>query len=897
MGRDADIAKLGAALEGLSRGENPLVIVRGEPGIGKTRLLGWVADRAAERRWELLAGRATELESSVPLGLFREALPGLPEPPAVEADGRWGLFRILTEQLQDRGRLVMVLDDAHWADSVSQELLETLVRRPPRVPHGLVIAMRPGPVSDKLSAAIRSTGRAHTVIDLTPLDRDAADELMGTGWSDDDRRRMFEASGGNPLFLEELAKADGLASLPGGVIAAVSVDVAALSDAARALVQAGAVVGDPFDIDVARLTAHLDLNTALASADALVERGLVRGTSSLREFAFRHPVIRTAVYEGLPQGHRLSSHARAAEVLLEANSPLPNIARHLALTAAAGDKVAAALLRDASAQVRAQAPSIAADWLVASQRAAAANDPTLASELAEALIQSGRLDEALAVAEEYTSAGGRADEHGRRLTVVAASVERLLGRHDASLRRLTRSLESPDTAGKAELMAALALTSYELGDYEAMGQWAASAKAAETSDELVHGVAAAILAIGHRNSGRYVESDAEADFAVASVHRATDSELASRSELLVAIPWALVAVERFEDALTVSRRGAAAARRAGNVVGAVPLGIAEVLALGLLGRIDKSAAAADRTELEARLVHNEQSLQWALWMRAYFLLEAGELDLARAAASESVALAERLDSSALVTIGNAVLGAVLLADGKADHAVPLLAAYDVEPGWIARWAPRLVEASITVGDLTSAAAWADRAAAVSRASGLHGAVAAAERAGSMVALANGDLPTASKLAHSAIDRAVGIGARLDEAQARILAAKASADKVDAIAQLKAAHDLAAGGGAQRTVEEASRELRKLGHRMGRGGVRGVGETGIDSLSGREREIAALVGLGLTNREIAARLFLSEKTIESHLSKAFTKLGVTSRAALAARTAAPPFDPQASPVHD
>ena len=885
VGRDAEIAELGSALDGVIRGERRVVIVRGEAGIGKTRLLGWLADRARELRLEPVTGRATELESGVPLGLFLEALPTF-QAPAQDADSRWGLFRTMTAHLEGRGRLVLILDDAHWADPVSQELLETLVRRPPHVPHLLVIAMRPGVVSDKLNAAVRSTGRACTVISLQPLDRGGADELVGPGWTEDDRLRMFETSGGNPLFLEELAKADGSAGLPGGVVATVSVDLAALSDPARALVQAGAVVGDPFDIDIARRTANLDLDVALTSADELVDRGLVRGTSSLREFAFRHPVIRTAVYEGLPVGQRLASHARAAEVLAGANSSLPNIARHLALTAAAGDIDAAAVLREAAAQVRGQAPSIAADWLVASRRAAAVNDPILDSDLAEALVQSGRLDEALGVADENTSPGRRAREHGRRLTVVAASVERLLGRHDASLRRLTRSLdESPDPAGRAEVMAALALSSYELGDYEAMGRWAASARAEETTDELVHGVAAAILAIGYRSSGRHAESDAEAGFAIATVARASDAELAARSELLVAIPWALVAVEQLTDALAVSRRSTVAVRKAGNIVGAVPLGIAEVLALGLLGRIEESTAAADRNELEARLAHNDQSLQWALWMRAYVLLETGSLDLARHAATESVALAERLDASALITVGNAVLGAVLLADGKPERALPMLAAYDVEPGWIARWAPRLVAAHIALGDLDGAAASADRAVAVSRASGLNGAFAAADRAGSMVALARGDGAAASRLARSAIDLAAGMGARLDEAQARILAAKASADKDEAVRQLRAAHDLAVNGGARRTAEEATRELRKLGQRVGHGGVRGVGQSGIDSLSGREREIADLVALGLTNREIAARLFLSDKTVESHLSKAFAKLGVSSRAALAAQVSA------------
>lgn len=886
VGRDAEIAELDSAIDGMSRGERRLLIVHGEAGIGKTRLLGHLADRAHDQRLEPLVGRATELESGVPLALFRDALPMLPQPSAEDVDGRWALFRTLTEQLESRARLVLVLDDFHWADPVSRDLLEMLVRRPPDMPHTLVIAGRPAPAMDTIKAVVRSVGRGFTDLPLGPLSRSAADDLMDSRWTDDERDRMFETSGGNPLYLEELDKADEFGRLPAGLIAAVSVDLAALGDAARALVRAGAVLGDPFDIEVARRTADLDLDDALTAADELIERGLVQGTEALREFAFRHPVIRSAVYQGQSPGGRLASHARAAAVLADANSPIMSRALHLALTAAPGDTAAAAILREAAGLVRSQAPSIAADWLLASRRAAATDDLTLASELAEALVQSGRLDEALDVADENASSSGRAEEHGRRLTVVAASVERLLGRHDASLRRLSRGLEeSSETSGKVEMMAAIALSAYELGDYKRMAHWASQVRVEETADPLVRGAASAMLAIGYRFAGRLDESELEVELAVAAVRRSSDEELCAKAELVVAIPWALVAVERFADGLDVARRASAAVRMAGNIVGSVPLGIAEVLALGLIGRIDEAVVAAEQTELAARLSHNDQSLQWALWMRAWIVLEAGDVDAAMAAASESVALAQKLDRSALVTIGNAVLGSVLLAAGQAHAAQPLLAAYDLEPGWIARWAPRLVESELELGRLDAAAASVERAVARSRESGLNGALAAAERAGSMVALARNDLHTASRLASSAIERASRLGARLDEAQARILAAKISTDKDEAARQLRSAHSLAKVGGAHRTAEEATRQLRKLGLRIGRGGVRGSGTPGIDSLSGREREIADLVALGMTNREIATRLFLSDKTVESHLSNAFAKLGVTSRAALAAHVSA------------
>ena len=208
VGRDAEIAELETVLEAVAGGERRLVVVRGEAGIGKTCLLAWLASLAQQRRLEPFRGRATELETDVPLALFREALPDLAAVPDGGAEGRWQLSRTVGDLLASRGRFVAVLDDVHWADPVSRELLETLVRRPPAVAHLIVVGSRPGAVADALVVAARSAGRPASVLDLAPLSRPAADELVGGDWSEADRSRMFETSGGNPLFLEELARAE-----------------------------------------------------------------------------------------------------------------------------------------------------------------------------------------------------------------------------------------------------------------------------------------------------------------------------------------------------------------------------------------------------------------------------------------------------------------------------------------------------------------------------------------------------------------------------------------------------------------------------------------------------------------------------------------------------------------
>jgi DNA-binding CsgD family transcriptional regulator len=308
-----------------------------------------------------------------------------------------------------------------------------------------------------------------------------------------------------------------------------------------------------------------------------------------------------------------------------------------------------------------------------------------------------------------------------------------------------------------------------------------------------------------------------------------------------------------------------------------------VLALGLLGRITEAVAAADDAEQTARVTGNAQAVQWALWMKAWTLLESGSLDAALVAADESTELGEALDASALATIGRTVRGAVLVARGEFEAGRELVALYDVDPGWICRWSPALVQASIALGDLELARAQAASASALAAVTGLAGPLAAGLRSEALVALAEDDFERGARLARDAIASARSIGGVLDEARGRLLVGRALGltDRSAAIRELKTVSGQAIESGASGLNDEAVRELRKLGHRVGRGGRRAGGEQGIGSLSGREREVADLVAVGSTNREIAGRLFLSEKTVERHLSHVVRKLDVRSRAEVAA----------------
>ncbi len=871
-GRDAELDTLERALDAAARGERRLLLLRGEAGIGKTRLLSELRDRAASQRFVVLEGRATELERDVPYGPILDAL----GTPGFDAGGagpeRWRAQRALGERIVAvaAGRpLLLVVDDAHWADPATRELLEHLVRRPPAESLVLAVGLRPGPAAEGLLAAQRAGGAFGVdVLDLRPLDRAAAEPLPAAISAPADRDRRFAESGGNPLLLIELARDGGAHALPGGLVAAVRAEVGALAPDAQALVRGAAIAGDPFDLDLAAAVAGLDATATLAALDEIERHALVRTTAEPRAFAFRHPVIRTAIYDGLGAGARLAGHAAAARALSAA--PPPVRARHLAHAAAPGDAVAAATLRAAATLVRPQAPGIAADWLLAARRAdPATTDP---AALAGTLIEAGRLADAVDAIDAGTAAGGAAS-----LAVLAAGVERLLGRHDAARRRLLAALDSAPPGDAPRVLADLALSAYQRGDYGEIPRWAGSAGG---SDPAVRAAAEALLAVGEVFAGRAEAGTEAADRALAALDRATDAQLAAVAELAMAIPWGLLALDRVPEGLAAATRIAAAARAG---IAAIVHDFAAVLALGMLGRMLEAETVADQAEQAARVSGNPQLVQWALWLLAWVQLERGRLDPALASANESVELATALDDSASAVVSRAVLGAVLGARGEHERASELLAAYDIDHGWICRWAPFLVESDLARGDLAAAQAHADRAAALAPATGMAAARAAAARAQALVALAAGDAPQAATLARTAIEEATAAGAQLEAARAQLVAGRAL-EGDDAIAHLTAAAEAAQSCGTERVAAEARRALRRAGVRIGKGGRRATETQGIDALSEREREVATLVSEGLTNREIGSRLFLSEKTIETHMTHVLQKLGVRSRAQVAAEVA-------------
>ena len=194
----------------------------------------------------------------------------------------------------------------------------------------------------------------------------------------------------------------------------------------------------------------------------------------------------------------------------------------------------------------------------------------------------------------------------------------------------------------------------------------------------------------------------------------------------------------------------------------------------------------------------------------------------------------------------------------------------------------LARAELARGDRDAARAWAERSEKLVDGLGLPLAEAWALHARAAIALEAGEAERAATLALDAAARAESVDAPLPAARCRTLAGVALAAagrRDDGVAELTRAESELSQLGAARYRDEAARELRRLGERVSARQRRSSGE-GLDALSGREREIAELVAEGRTNREIGAELFLSEKTVEGHLTRIFAKLGVTSRVEVA-----------------
>jgi DNA-binding CsgD family transcriptional regulator len=958
VGRAREIAELNGALDQLAGGEACFLQIVGEAGIGKSRLLGELCRGGEERGYLVLDGRAAELERDIPFGLIVDALndyvgslppallraldedlvqelaaifPSLPSQyrgSASRGEGaeRYKLHyavRTLLERLTRRTPMLLALDDVHWADAASVELLTHLLRRF-RGPLLTAVAYRPG--RTRLLAALEASARTawRSRLELAPLSAAEAEGLFGPEIDDATRATLFRESGGNPFYIEQLVRAahahprrPALGSarsreqVPNAVIAAIRDEVVGISAHARRVLEGAAVAGEPFEPELVSAISERDVAAVLASFDELLELDLIRPTDAPRRFRFRHPIVRRAVYDGTPRGWKIGAHARAAAALDAARAPASARAHHVESSARVGDERAIALLVQAGRDAAPRAPETAGRWLLAATRLLPPTEReerrmSLLAEASSALTFAGAYDESLEALDEarrLLPADGVAER--ARLVARIAFARRMSGHPFESRTLVAEALQSvpQDSAGALELTLELAIDHYWRGEFPRMYEIAREVtdRAGRLGEPLFTTWGAALCSLASTSLDRLEEGFAELAEAEAAYATLSDEELAQHIDAAGWVAQAAALLERADDALEHVRRALRLAQLTGQSPFIPGLLVLESNALFMKGRVGEAAAVAETATDAAVLTGNDQFAVWALWTDALVCSLAGDTARSLASAWEAATRSEGGIETYFSSLSRLYLAAALSAVGDPTAARTELAAVEAGPaqrlldlrgghGW-----ELLIRTQLALGDVEAAAASAATAEARSRITGLPQRMAAALCGRASVLLAQDDPAAAADAARQAMALAGSAGNPMLGARGRALLGSALAragEPEAAIAELEGAHQTLLSCGAVRDADAAAQALRRLGRRRPRRAqIARAAESGAGSLSPREREVAALVADGKRNREVAAALFLSEKTVESHLARIYDKLGVHSRAALASILS----DRQASPT--
>ena len=928
-GRAAEIAVLGDAVDRVVSGRPAVVLIEGEAGIGKTRLLAGVLEDARGRGMQVAAGRAEELERTRPFGLVAAAfgcVRSSPDPRraaiaallATRGGDRGPItvtsdpglrfravdaFADLAEELALAGPLVIGVDDLQWADPSSLLTLAAVSRRLAYLPVALIGCLRPSPripELDRLAGLLLDAGgrilavRGLTERAVAELVAEAVAAVPGPGLL-----AGISGAAGNPLFVTELLGAlaqEGAIETAGGRAEVAEVTLpptlrltilrrlSFLSEDSLQALRAASILGSSFTVTELSVTmARPALELSVVLAEGIAGRVLEEYGAVIR---FRHDLIRDAIYEDLPLSVRRGLHREAGQRLAQTGAPALQVAEQLARGAGQGDAEAIGWLTRAAREAAARSPDIAASLLERAAGLMAPADPgrdRLLAERASSLMVSGRNADALAACRSLLDRDLDPQVDGPvRICLGRALLAQ--GQVRDALQELEQAGSSPALPG-AERAAARAWAGFarmSLGDLDGAAASAEQARsaAAAAADHLTVSVAMTTLARVSESRGHLRDALQITDEAM---HLADESPgrlghrypiRATRGHILIelgrpeearsalgagmriseeiGVRWPLLlyqgflALERFitgewDDAIAELEASFELADEIQTVV-ARAHGILSLISLHRndLSRAEEAAGAAAR---DLARWGPGYLTTWAAWPRALIQEAGGELGQALATMTGAWDTCARLGLALDYPAVGADLVRLALASGDigrardASAAVTEVAARNEVP-WMTGAALRCQGLIEDDAEILQAAAGA--CAGGSRPLGL---ALACEDAGAAFAR-QGRLDRARPL----LDQALGIYERL---------------------------------GAARDLARAEATLREAGIRRGRRGTRGRPQIGWASLTPAEHAVAGLVAEGLSNPQIGERLYISRRTVQTHLAHMFAKLDIATRAQLAA----------------
>lgn len=915
-GRDGERDRLTGMLHQAARGRGSTVVVSGPAGIGKTRLTEFAMEHASAHgfnvrhcEFTLLADdplgplmgmleRTDPLASTLAAGRSASVVERTPQRSLFTITAPVAHTRLLDHlgrsaaTLASQGPALLVVEDAHWGTLTTFAALAELQRRASQGCLVLLVTTRTpvAPATRQGHAALLEAGA--TELRLGPLGEVAVERLVehlvgappGTSL-----RRSIDDTGGNPLFVSEMVRGLHLEGALSVVDGRVESDAGAVPSSlaeqvrrrlddlgadARELLHTGAVLGSGFRVEELQWATGRTATSLLAPLDELLRSGLLEDAGE--SLVFRHELVRSVVYDDIPASVRLAVHRQVAETLQGNGASVHRVAAHYARGALAGDQNAVDAMHAAARDLLATA---SADALELLDRALEFEpSPRRRVELLldrlQALAFGGRLDEAEALARELL----HVVEDPRRLLDLELDLGRILlisNRPGDALEFFEAAAREPSArtmalaeASLAALVAGDAIRSEQLAD------------AAAAEPERTPVARSLVLSMQSRAACHHLDLPRSRSLAEEAVRAADGSEHLEghRYQPHYFLCSTLFDLDLCDEALRCAATGRAVAERLGHSFG-VPV-----------------YDAVDG------LIH----------------LKAGDLRRAIAAADEAIASCERTGSFLALSLGEAVRALVLVhlrrLDAARDAAARCASALDENPPLLGSDVAMLASALVKEagGDPVGAGDELAAATELFRSIGLpHMAAVFVVHLARLAAATHrpsagaGALEIVDEMA-SALDTPGWRGAALEvrghlEREPALLVEAAewygrSPRRMDRARALEAAADVAADLG----DDEASQQwyLRTIAlydacgatrdHDRAAAALRGVGGSvppprvnrGDDPLSTREREIATLVRDGMTNTEIAHALYVSRRTVESHLRRVFHKLDLSSRVELA-----------------
>jgi DNA-binding CsgD family transcriptional regulator len=937
--RERELALIERVLDGAVDRDARVVMIEGEAGVGKSTLLARAGERGHARGLRVLDARGGVLERTLGFGVARQlferdvvrasaaarrsllsgsaavAAPVLGIGESVGAAGAdatvggdfpflHGLYWLVAN-LCERTPVLLLVDDGQWCDDSTLRWLLYLARRIEGLRAAVIVAVRSGEpdapraLLDSIAAEPVSEGVA-----LGPLGLDATATLLeracGAEAAPEFSRACFEATGGNPLFVSELASevvAEGLEPsaatvdqmrelTPDGLSRVTLLRLSRLGAASVDLARAVATL-ESAELRHAAELAGLDEQAAIRAADELAGARILAGGSPLR---FAHPLIAGVVYGDVPRGRRSADHKRAAQVLAKAGSDPGRVALQLLRTDPGGEEWVVDELIDAAARELARGSAATAAALLRR----AVSEPPGRDALAQVLLKLGVAEslagEPTAVESLRSALEASVDPHERG--TIALQLGPLLLRAGRTHEAVTMITPVADDLGWGDEDLRLQLEATIIGTAR---------------------IDIGFLDVIQRRLelvGEHANSDTHGGRLIA-----------------VQLSWGMTAVGApVSRAVELARRGLADGRLIAEAPTMPDAYLIAIHMLSICDELDDAERYCAQAVALAQEYGSEPVYAGIACFRSWAALHRGRLQDAELYARDALAVTSDMqDVAVVVGLAKAFLAVALTERGEAEQAIQLLgpdvAALASSPlTWVTdalfaagrahvavgsrqaglelllacgrrciawgvknpAWLPWRSETALTlfaIGDTAEAISLSDEELRRARRFGARRPLGVALRACGLIAGGDQGLQLLRESARvldespARLERArtlVALGGALRRANAR----------VEARETLQIGLELARTCGATTLAGDAVNELQSSGARPRR-----MMFSGADALTASERRVCEMAGRGMSNPEIAQSLFVTRGTVESHLHSAYSKLDITSRNQLTGALAA------------